>query len=149
MANETSRDLIGTTMSCRHIDDLLIVVHQPELLPSDTEWQSYVRWCKALLQQYPSLKVLVVAGEKPPTAAHRSLYNQEIPGDRVRIAVLVTGRPALLVVKVFAWFVRNIQAFDRQDLPGALKYLGVVSTPAIKDTILELLGAPKTTATSP
>jgi hypothetical protein len=150
MANEPSRDLIGSTMSCRRIDDLLIVVHQRHLLPSDTDWQNYVHWCKALLEKYPSLKVLVVAGEKPPTASHRSYYNQEIPGDRVRIAVLITGRHVLVIVKVFAWFVRSIEAFDSKDLRGALKYLGVASTPAIDDTIRDLVSAPpKTTAVSP
>lgn len=127
-------------MSCRHIDDLAIVVHQPHLQPSDADWQAYVHWCKALLETYPALKVLVVTGEKPPTAAQRSYYNKELPGDRIRIAVLVTGRPILLIVKVFAWFVRNIDAFDSQDLTGALNYLGVAPTPAIKDTIIELRG---------
>jgi hypothetical protein len=129
------------------MDDLVIVVHQPHLLPSDSEWQAFVQWCKALLQEYPELKILVVSGEKPPTASQRSYYNKETPGERVRIAVLVTGRPILMVVKVFAWFVRNIEAFDSGDLPGALKYLGVIPTPAIKDTIRELLG-PSATASS-
>jgi len=141
MASEASRDLLGSTMSCRHFDDLVVVVHQEELPPSDTDWEGYVAWCKELLERHDSLKVLVVAGEKSPTAAQRSLYNREISGDRVRVAVLIAGRHVLVIVKVFAWFVRNIEAFDKDELPAALRYLGVPPNPAIAATIGEFRGA--------
>jgi hypothetical protein len=127
-------------MSCRHFDDLVVVVHQEELQPSDTDWEGYVAWCKALLERHASLKVLVVAGEKSPTAKQRSVYNQEISGDRVRVAVLITGRHVLVIVKIFAWFVRNIEAFDKDELPAALRYLDVPSSPAIAATISEFRG---------
>jgi hypothetical protein len=137
MASEPSRDLTGTTMSCRHFDDLVIVVHQENLEPSDHDWAGYVAWCKGLLQSHHTLKVLVVAGAKSPTSKQRSLYNQEIPGERVRIAVLITGRHVLVIVKIFAWFVGNIQAFDRNELQAALRYLRVEENPAIASTIAE------------
>ncbi len=137
MARELSRDMMGTTMSCRHLDEVVLVVHQEDLQPSDHDWEAYVAWCKGLLDRHGTLKVLVVAGEKSPTAKQRSFYNQEIPGDRVRVAVLITGRHVLVIVKVFAWFVRNIEAFDRKELPAALRYLGVEPSPAIEGTIAE------------
>jgi len=148
MASEPRRELLGNTMSCRRFDDLVVVVHQEELQPSDTDWEGYVGWCKELLEQHDTLKVLVVAGEKSPTAKQRSVYNQEVPGDRVRVAVLITGRHVLVIVKIFAWFVRNIEAFDKDELPAALRYLGVPPNPAIAGTIGEFRGAAAKALTS-
>jgi hypothetical protein len=138
MLSETNRDLMGRTMSCRYVDDLLLVVHAEHLQPADDEWEKYVHWCKALLAKHGALKVLVVAGDKPPTSKQRSVYNQEIPGDKLRIAVLVTGRHVLLIVNIFSWFVRNIKGFDRHDLPAAARYLGIEVTPTIENSIREL-----------
>jgi hypothetical protein len=129
-------------MSCRYVDDVVLVVHREHLQPADDEWEKYVHWCKALLSKYGTLNVLVIAGDKPPTSKQRSVYNQEIPGDKLRIAVLVTARHVLLIVNIFGWFVRNIKGFDRNDLPAAARYLGIELTPAIENAIRELGGAP-------
>jgi hypothetical protein len=141
MLSEPGRDLIGLTMSCRHVDDVVLVVHKQPLHPADDEWEKYVHWCKALLSKYGTLNVLVIAGDKPPTSKQRSVYNQEIPGDKLRIAVLVTARHVLLIVNIFGWFVRNIKGFDRHDLPAAARYLEIEVTPAIENAILELGGS--------
>jgi hypothetical protein len=135
-------------MSCRHYDDLLIVVHQEALQPSDEDWEGYVAWCKLLLAQYRTLKVLVIAGDQSPTAKQRSLYNQEIAGESVRVAVLIAGRHVLVIVKIFAWFVRNIEAFDADELPAALRYLEAAPNPAIASTIMEFRGSPAKALTS-
>jgi hypothetical protein len=133
--SEATRDLLGETMSCHHIDDLVIVVHVPALAPSDAEWEAYVRWCTELLKKYDKLKVLVIAGEQPPTTKQRSLYNKEFSTNSVSIAVLIRNRATLVIVKVFAWFIKNIKAFDQNDLAGALKYLDVAPSAAITETI--------------
>ena len=132
---DVPRDLLGETMSCHHIDDLVIVVHVVALAPSDADWEAYVRWCTQLLKHYDRLKVLVLAGDHPPTAKQRSLYNKEFGANSVSIAVLIRHRATLAIVKVFAWFIKNIRAFDQHDLAGALKYLGVASSADITETI--------------
>jgi hypothetical protein len=133
--SEATRDLLGETMSCHHIDDLVIVVHVLALAPSDADWEAYVRWCTQLLKKYDKLKVLVIAGDQPPTAKQRSLYNKEFNANSVSIAVLIRNRATLAIVKVFAWFIKNIKAFDQNDLGGALKYLGVAPSTEISQTI--------------
>jgi hypothetical protein len=134
----TTRDLLGETMSCRHIEDLVIVVHVPTVAPSDADWEAYLRWAAQLLKKYDKLKVLVVAGDHPPTAKQRSLYNKEFGAQSMSIAVLIRQRATLAIVKVFAWFVKNIRAFDQNDVAGALDYLGVAPSSEITETIRKL-----------
>jgi hypothetical protein len=134
------RDLLGKTMSCRQIDDLVIVVHDPQLAPDDAEWERYVKWCSGLLTRYPALKVLVLSGDKAPSAPQRSLYNREIAGERVHIAVLMTNRAVIMIVKIFAWFVGNIRAFEKDDLAGACAYLGIKPSDEIRKALSELRG---------
>jgi hypothetical protein len=135
-------------MSCRRLNELSIVVHERDLQPSDADWESYVGWCKPLLDRYELLKVLVVAGKRSPTAKQRDLYTGEIPGERVRAAVLIDDPHGLVIVKSFAWFVRNIEAFDQDELPAALRYLGVSSDPAVARTIAEFRGTGTSARTS-
>jgi hypothetical protein len=125
-------------MSCRHLDELVIVVHNPTLEPSDHEWENYVAWSKRILAQHGKLRVLVLAGAKAPTSKQRSHYNQEIAGDGVRIAILLTDKRLLAVVKVFSWFLRNVKPFETHDVAGAAAYLEVAHAEAIDVALAEL-----------
>jgi len=145
---DVARELTGDTMSCQRIEDLVIVVHAPDVAPSDDDWETYVRWCTALLRTYSQVKVLVISGNYAPTSKQRSYYNREIEPGRVTIAVMLRSRALLSVVKVFAWFVKNVSAFDQDDLAGALRYLGVAPSPEIRDTIRRLRTSFGTSATA-
>jgi hypothetical protein len=140
-----SREFIGTTLACRKLDDLVVVVHRNNLPPTDADWDSYVAWCKAHIAAQGRLKVLVYSNPHPPNAKQRSAYNKEISGDSVRVAVLLTGRHLVAIVKVFSWFIK-INAFEQNDIAGALKFLEVPSSPAITDTIAEFSGQKKAVA---
>jgi hypothetical protein len=131
----TTAELIGETFSCGQIDDLVIFVHQKDVPPSDEEWERHLKWYVGLLKTYKRLKVLVVSGDHAPTSKQRSLLNREISPDSLRIAVLASNAATLMAIKVVAWFVSNIAAFEKNDLKGALHYLDVAPSPAIGDTI--------------
>lgn len=130
------REFVGTTLGVREVGDVVVVVHRNNLPPSDADWEGYVAWCKALLRERGALKVLVFTNQHGPSAKQRSFYNKEITGDSVRIAVLIAGRHLVAIVKVFSWFIK-INAFEKHDLAGALKFLGAAPNPAILDTAEE------------
>jgi hypothetical protein len=133
-----ARDLPGQTISCRRIDDLVVVVHNVNAAPSDEEWDRYVKWSTELVKAYRPLKVLVVAGNHAPTSRQRSVYSKEIASDSVRIALLMQSPALLVVVKVFSWLIANIRAFDKNDIEPALAYLGVTPTREVRETIRQL-----------
>lgn len=132
---DATRDLLGETMACHHIGDLVICVHVPELAPSEQEWEAFVGWTSRLVKKYGTLKILVIAGDQPPTSKQRSLFNKEFSANSVRIAVLIRSRAMLGIVKIFAWFIKDIAAFDRHDLAGALSYLGVAPSDEINQAM--------------
>jgi hypothetical protein len=144
-ATASSREFIGATLACRKLDDVVVVVHRNNLAPTDADWDGYVAWCKAQINAHGKLKVLVYSNQHAPSAKQRSAYNKEIVGDSVRVAVLLTGRHLVAIVKVFSWFIK-INAFEQNDLVGALKFLEVPSDPAITDTIAEFAGPKRAVA---
>ncbi len=125
-------------MSLRRLDDLLILVHDVRLAPSDAEWERYIKWCTELLKSHRELKVLVIAGDVPPSSKQRSLYNKEIGQENVRLAIVVRSPAVLAVVKVFSWFVKHIKPFSENDIESALAYLGVTPSREIREAIEQL-----------
>ncbi len=129
MPEVTSTEILGETLSCCYDGGLVIVAHAINVPPSDVEWEAYVRWAAALCRVHGKLKVLVLPGNHSPSSRQRSLYNSEIGADSVEIAVLIRQPGMLPIIKIFAWFIRSIKAFGRDDLPGALDYLGITAHP--------------------
>ena len=142
MAGASAREFVGRTLAVREVGELVVVVHRENFPPSDADWEGYVAWCKALLRERGTLKVLVFTNQHGPSARQRSVYNKEIASDAVRVAVLMAGRHLVAIVKVFSWFIK-INAFEKHDLAGALKYLDVEPSSAITETVAEFAGASK------
>jgi hypothetical protein len=116
------RDLPGLTFACRRIDDLVIVVHEMNVAPSDTEWERYVSWCTLSSKAFRPIKLLVIAGNQAPTSKQRSLYN-EIGAESVRrrgdaIARAACGRESLFLVHQARHGIRQERHRTRSRLSG-------------------------------
>ena len=123
--------LVGKTFGVRRLGRLMLVVHPPGVEPSDEDWREYIELSKEALAEEGALRVLVIAGTKPPNSRQRSLYNGELPGDKIRIALVGAPTHMMPILVVFTWFSVGTKAFKRDELRQALDFLEVAHEPRL------------------
>jgi hypothetical protein len=103
-------------------EGLIILIHgtQP---PTDLEWAVYVR---ELVKHDPrELRNLVFTDGGAPSGAQRKQVNDFLKG-RASPAVVVSGSYMVRgVVNTLSWFNPQVRAYAPDELPAALRYIGV------------------------
>lgn len=133
-------ELILRTFSARLVKRLVVFVNATGLDIADDDWETYVRWLKALQHESLSLGILTAPHGRAPSAAQRGLLNRELRADRIKVAVLLSDPKLLVVVRVTSWFMKGVKAFGADEVDEALAYLGEGDAARVRSTIRELGG---------
>lgn len=131
-------ELRGRSMSVRMVGDVLLVVHaKTDIDPG--EWRTFCTLAGKARKARGSLRTLVISeGGAAPNAAQRAFYKEEVGSTDNRVAVLTDSVAARTVLTAMSWFNSEMKPFAPTDVPGALRYLEVRETTALRDAIAEL-----------
>jgi hypothetical protein len=132
--------LVFTTFSARRIGALVVWVGSGDLEIADADWEPYVKWCQAIQRETGELKVLTTPFGHAPSPSQRSLLDQELDTERMRVAVMLSNPKLVAVVRAFSWFIKGITPFKAHELEKALAFLGESDTAGVRAAIHELGG---------
>jgi hypothetical protein len=133
-------DLILDTLSVRLVGHTVVFVSPPGRDIADPDWSRYVSWVRSIVDARGEVGILVAGKGRPPSSAQRSLFSREIAADRIRLAVLVSDRALLPILRVAAWLVRSARPFGPQEIEPALVFLNEPEVEAVRQAIHELGG---------
>jgi hypothetical protein len=122
----------GVTMCAESVGDLLVVVHTDQP-PNQLDWSQYCDFASRRHHDRGGLRTLVVAARivAGPNASQRTEYNDKVPAQGTRVAVVCNSIAARAAITALSWFNPDMRAFGGHSIDAALVYLGAEPTAAL------------------
>lgn len=126
----------GGTMCAESVDDLLVVVHSDEA-PNGLEWSQYCDLARRRHHDRGGLRTLIIAARTVagPNASQRTEYNNTVPAQGTRVAVLCNSIAARAATTALSWFNPDMRAFGGDSIDEALAHLEAKPTAALTAAI--------------